>query len=415
MSNPFNRNRIHPLAPVTIALVGIVIAVMTAQAGKAAKITTRGGPRSNQTQNAKEPMVKILATQVICKEPGRYIGWPTIARTHHGDLVVVFSGDRDEHVCPWGKTQMVRSSDGGKTWTGPVTINNTPLDDRDAGIIATDKGTLVVSWFTSLAFAMPGQEWIPQTIRDGWKRHIEKLDSETREKWLGYWIRRSEDDGKTWGAPIRNHVTAPHGPIQLSDKRQIYVGRILHGGSGSMETRDWKDAIGVEESRDDGLSWSLIATVRIPSDEVIAHYSEPHVVEVEKGKLVAMFRYQPKDRSQCFLRQSESTDGGKTWSLVHRTPIWGYPPHLIRLRNGCLLVSYGRRIPPFSERACLSRDAGRTWDTESEITLAVALNDDLGYPASVELDDGSILTVYYQIDQPGEKTCLIRTHWRLSL
>jgi sialidase-1 len=354
---------------------------------------------------ASELTIEIISTKVICRQPDRYIGWPTIARTHKGDLLVVFSGDRDAHVCPWGKTQMVRSSDEGNTWTAPVTINNTPLDDRDAGIIETDKGTLVVSWFTSQAFVEPGEVyWIPETIRNGWKRHIEKFDQETCEKWLGNWIRRSEDNGKTWGVPIRSHVTAPHGPIQLSDKRLIYIG---------TGTRDGKCVVGVDESQDDGLSWNLIATVPIPSDEVTEHYSEPHVVEAEKGKLVALFRYEPEDMSQRFLRQSESTDGGKSWSLAHKTPIWGYPPHMIRLRNGWMVVAYGRRIPPFGERVCISRDAGKTWDTENEITLTSAPNDDLGYPASAELEDGSILTVYYQ-NQTDAETCLMGTHWRLK-
>ena len=356
---------------------------------------------------ANEPIVKILSTTVICKEPGRYIGWPTITRTQKGELIVVFSGDRDEHVCPWGKTQMVRSWDGGKMWTVPVTINNTPLDDRDPGIFETNKGTLVISWFTSVAFDDPNQVyWISETIRNGWKRHIEKLDHEIRKKWLGRWIRRSEDGGKTWQAPIRTHVIAPHGPIQLSDGRSMCVGM--------GRTGDGKRIIGVEESRDDGLTWNLIETISIPSDELISNYHEPHVVETEKGKLVALFRYEPNDRSQCFIKQSESIDGGKSWSLAHKTAIWGYPPHLIRLKNGRLVVAYGRRIPPISVRACISRDAGRTWDTENEITLATALNSDMGYPASAELDDGSILTVYYQIHEAGEKPCLMGVHWRLE-
>jgi hypothetical protein len=42
------------------------------------------------------------------------------------------------------------------------------------------------------------------------------------------------------------------------------------------------------------------------------------------------------------------------------------------------------------------------------------INSDLGYPASVQLDDGSILTVYYQVDKEGEKTSLMSTHWRLK-
>ena len=96
------------------------------------------------------PAADILSKQIICKEPGRYIGWPTIIRTRAGELIIAFSGDRDSHICPYGKTEMVRSSDEGKTWSDPVVIRNTPLDDRDAGLVETPDGTLVTSWFTSV-------------------------------------------------------------------------------------------------------------------------------------------------------------------------------------------------------------------------------------------------------------------------
>ncbi len=308
---------------------------------------------------------KILETRVICKEPGRYIGWPTIAKTMSGELLVVFSGDRDAHVCPWGKTQMVRSRDDGKT--------------------------LVVSWFTSLAFT------VPRFTKDEWLRHIEKVGPETRKRWLGSWIRRSTDGGQTWEDPIRVDVSAPHGPIQLRDGRLLFVGMGYHEG---------KRVIGVETSEDDGRTWKMLSTVPLGNED-IEHMHEPHVAQNADGSLVTMVRYEPPD-GQCFLQQSESTDGGRTWSVLHPTPLWGYPPHLI------CLDSYGRRKEPFGERACISRDGGKTWDSDHEIVLADAMNGDLGYPASVQLDDGSIWTVYYQIDQPGEKTCLMGTHWRLE-
>ena len=38
---------------------------------------------------------------------------------------------------------------------------------------------------------------------------------------------------------------------------------------------------------------------------------------------------------------------------------------------------------------------------------------DLGYPSSVELPDGSLLTVCYQRCAPGEKCSLLRNRWRL--
>lgn len=337
------------------------------------------------------------STGVICKQMDRYIGWPTIARTSGGELIVTFSGDRDAHVCPWGKTQMVRSSDNGRTWSDVITINNTPLDDRDTGIIETNKGTLLVSWFTSVYFEQAG--W----MRGAYRRHAAKIGSETRTQWLGAWVRRSEDNGKTWGMPSRTAACAPHGPIQLKDGRLVYVGT----GSGPGPS----DRIVVEESRDDGVTWRQIATVPSP---VSFYADEPHVVECGNGRLVAMFRNEHPDISERFLGQSESGDGGKTWSAIHRTGIWGYPPHLIRLNDGRLLVVYGHRRKPFGQRACLSNDNGRAWDLKNEIVLVDNAPDgDLGYPASAQLADGTVLTIYYQKDRLAEKPCLMATHWRL--
>ena len=34
-------------------------------------------------------------------------------------------------------------------------------------------------------------------------------------------------------------------------------------------------------------------------------------------------------------------------------------------------------------------------------------------PASAQLEDGSILTIYYQVDRAGEPTCLMGTKWHL--
>lgn len=351
------------------------------------------------TRSAKN--ADILETKVICKEPGRYIGWPTISKTNTGELLAVFSGNRDEHVCPYGITEMIRSKDNGKTWTDPITINNTPLDDRDAGILETKSGTWVVSWFTSMAFDNE------RTFANHpeYKRHREKLQEETINYWLGNWTRQSLNKGKTWEKPVKQLSTAPHGPIELKDGRLIYVGTATING---------EKKLAVEESNNDGASWNLISKIEIPDDENIDAYWEPHAVELSNGKLIAMFRYQPKDRSKCFLRQAESVDGGKTWTMTRKTNVWGYPPHLIKLKNDWLLLSYGVRKKPYSERACISKDGGKTWDIENEIVLSLSETSDLGYPASVQLDDGSILTIYYQIDKEGEKTSLMQTHWRLK-
>jgi len=354
-----------------------------------------------------EVKFEVLSTQVICREPGRYIGWPTVVRTKDDELIAGFSGDRDQHVCPWGVTQLVRSQDGGATWSAPETITNTPLDDRDVGIIETPEGALLVAWFTSVVFAEPERQaawrehYGDETV-DGWAERIAAMTPELENRWLGNWTRRSEDGGKTWSEPARTIGTAPHGPNVLSDGRLLYVGRGRFRG---------EPVISVEESRDDGRSWQLISTIAIAADESIDDFHEPHVVETADGKLVAMIRYQPKDRQNHYMRQAESADGGYNWTEAHATNLYGLPPHLLCLENGYLVVVYGRRIPPFGERAAISRDGGATWEGDFEISSG--MNGDLGYPASTQLADGSILTVYYQIAEEGQKTSLMSTRWRL--
>lgn len=327
--------------------------------------------------NAEGIKATILSTIVICKEPGKYVGWPSIAKTPSGDLLVVFSGDRSEHVSPDGKVQMVRSRDNGKTWSEPVTIYDTPIDDRDSGIIQTKNGTMLVSWFTNKG----GGEW------------------------QGHWIIRSTDNGFTWGKPIRTEVTTPHGPIQLRDGRLLFAGQRPH------ESHRVPFTVGVQESGDDGLTWKLISTFPIPRVEKPLSYDEVHLVEVDNGKIIVLFR---DCYGQNYIRQSVSIDGGYTWSAPQVTPMRGYPPHVIRLHNGWLLVVYGKRWEPYGEYACISKDQGTTWNVENEIMLSNAPKGDLGYPASVQIDDGSIWTIYYQIDKPGEKPCLMGTHWRIG-
>lgn len=352
---------------------------------------------------------------VICKQPGRYVGWPTIARAAGGELIIAFSGDREAHVCPFGKTQIVRSRDGGKTWSKAITINDCPIDDRDCGALVTRKGTIIVTWFTSLAFE---QYTNLRKKREGpWKDFIAKITDADRKKWHGNWLLRSTDGGKTWGKPVDTIVTAPHGCIELADGRLLYLGIHYKKRPGRSE-REVSGALDKQrilacESRDDGKTWAAIGYVPVPKGVSSGGFHEPHVVETTDGKLIGMIRHhgQPADQ---MLWQTESTDGGKTWTETRPTKIWGLPPHLLRLRDGRLLLTYGHRRRPYGQRAIISRDGGKTWPLGKIIAIRDdAPNGDLGYPASIQMDDDTILTIYYQIDKPGEKTCLMGTVWKL--
>ena len=65
------------------------------------------------------------------------------------------------------------------------------------------------------------------------------------------------------------------------------------------------------------------------------------------------------------------------------------------------------------QRAAISYDDGATWQHDF-IIRDDGPDGDLGYPASVELPDGSILTVYYQKpEKTTDKCAFLWSRWRL--
>ena len=77
----------------------------------------------------------------------RYQGWPTVCRDENGVLYAVCSGHRIGHICPFGKNLMYKSFDEGETWSAPMIINDTVLDDRDGGIVSLGGGKLLMTYF----------------------------------------------------------------------------------------------------------------------------------------------------------------------------------------------------------------------------------------------------------------------------
>lgn len=409
-------------------------------------------------------MPTVLDTHVICKQPGRYIGWPTVGRAPDGVLYALFSGDRDGHVCPFGKNFLIRSEDEGQSWSAPALVNDTPMDDRDTGLCIHPDGTLVMSWFTSFLYGRnalryhderkrkrfwafrPAEAWAEklqtvtpeiarqfgpllhkagplesgQAIRSaresGYPLWFEGEDRRypPRTRRLGYWTRRSTDGGRTWDAPTPSPVSAPHGPNLLPNGDLMYVG--------SMPQRASDDGVllGVAVSSDKGVTWALRATVNGSPENLdwealgeAARLCEPHVVAAPSGKLVAMARCEVGTNALRRLWQFDSTDGGQTWTEPRKTNLTGFPPHLLRLRDGRLMVSYAlRHDAPYGQRYCFSNDEGETWDLAQQLACTEAPNGDQGYPSSVELPDGTILSVYYQRERIEEKPCLMQTRWR---
>jgi hypothetical protein len=211
---------------------------------------------------------------------------------------------------------------------------------------------------------------------------------------------RSTDGGVSWSARYVTGVNSPHGPIQLSDGRLLYPGKELWTGNGR---------VGVCESLDDGQTWHWLAGIPARPGDTVDNYHELHGVEVRPGSVVVHIRNHNRADSGETL-QCESADGGKTWSVPHTIGAWGLPSFLMRLRSGELLMTYGHRRVPFGNQVRLSRDGGRTW-SDPLIISGDGVSGDLGYPSTVQLEDESLLTVWYERMQGSPRAVLRQARW----
>ena len=90
-----------------------------------------------------------------------------------------------------------------------------------------------------------------------------------------------------------------------------------------------------------------------------------------------------------------SDDDGATWKNEQRVTARNeLNAHLLRLKDGRLLMGYGNRVEgQFGVLAKLSSDDGKTWGAPVRIMHSLA--SDCGYPSSVQRPDGKIVTAYY--------------------
>jgi sialidase-1 len=351
---------------------------------------------------ADQPYIAIVdEIRTISQQP-YYHGWPTLIRRSNGQLVAVWSGHRKSHVCPFGTVDMMRSDDGGHSWTYPRTLLDSPLDDRDAGVMETQQGTLVATTFTSMAFYEQYRSKRRALGNPDWEAAIRRMpEAASRRKELGQWSIRSEDGGVTWSARIPTVVNSPHGPNQLQDGRLLYAGKRLYDDG----------QIGVAESKDDGVSWQWLAAIPTRTGDRFQDYHELHVAECKSGKLVAHIRNHNQNNHREIL-QTESFDGGHSWSTPQRIGVWGLPSHLLRMSDGRLVMTYGHRRAPFGNQARVSLDEGETWSRPMTISRDGS-NHDLGYPTTAELADGTLVTLWYEQTAKDPKAVLRLARWRM--
>jgi sialidase-1 len=329
--------------------------------------------------------------EVIYNNGFRHLHPADLVALRNGELLIM-TREASEHYAQDGDVSLLRSKDGGLTWGEKQRVAAIKdVDEREGCGVQLRDGTIVVGIFYNKLYNPDGS----YIFND--KKHL----SEPEKRYLGTYIITSEDNGRTWSEPhyldvgdmpFRNVEGPTDAPIEMPDG-SILMGLIGYNISGDEQNRSSV----MLRSTDKGKTWTYLSTIATDPGGKLGGFVEPGLVRTKSGRIVVAMRNHGPDHA---IYTTYSEDDGKTWVPVRKSAMHGHPVDLIQLTDGRIMASYGVRAPihdrPGGIRACFSRDNGETWDIQSEVQLRKDfLNWDVGYPESVELPDGRVLTVYY--------------------
>jgi hypothetical protein len=311
---------------------------------------------------------------IVHYEAGRFGGWPANSGAWvWGNEILVsyefgyYKAKANRHSIDTEKSRerpFARSLDGGQTWT--IEIN--PLFQR-----RKSRPRPKIQECPGINFAHPD---LALTVRSSR-------------------LYASYDRGKNWQGPYRIPDFDQHNVMGRTDY-------IVNGKNDCMFFLTATKTNGKEgrpfcaQTTDGGKTFNFVSWI---APEPTGYSIMPSTVRVSKNKFIsAIRRYERGDLRQGWIGIYESLDNGQSWKFLNKAAATGThsgnPPSMIRLRDGRLCVTYGYRSVPFSIRARISSDEGKTWDNE------IMLRDDarswdLGYTRTVQRADGKIVTIYY--------------------
>ena len=137
-------------------------------------------------------------------------------------------------------------------------------------------------------------------------------------------------------------------------------------------------------------------------DELVRHYTrgaeDARTLEARwsslHGEMLAAMRTVAPVQDVWITR---SKDGGKTWDEPRQvTQKLVHPADLVQLPDGRVLLVAGDRRAPFGVIGLVGSAEKLEWTSEFPLHDA-ATNLDCGYPSSVVLKDGRVLTLYYAV------------------
>jgi len=279
-----------------------------------------------------------------------------------------------------GHVSMV-SDDGGLSWERGPMIPGKPFNGPDGRLIG-----IGCKWW---------QEF-PDDQRDDLKEQgyqVHDVRPGVVAICAGAYRTWSDDGGKSWQ---REDIELPFTAMLASgmNSLQLEDGTIVYPVYGAKAADD-HDSSWVLRSTDYGVTWEMIEVGSHPN----LHLNEPTIMQMASRRLLIIMR---TGMGSDHFWQAISDDGGASWHGLRDTGVKGHPADLLRLADGRVLLTYGHRHTPLGVRAVVSHDEGETWDLDHIWALREGGgSNDLGYPHSVQLADGTVVTVYYFVEPHG--------------
>lgn len=348
---------------------------------------------------AANPGVRKLDDIVLYEDARFYSSFPSIVRRPNGELLVAFRRAPERrllgetgitHTDPNSYLMLVRSSDGGKSWSQePQLLFAHPFGgSQDPCLLQLGDGTILCA---SYAWARLQQEAMGKLKQP--------MGRSGDFAFLGGFLMHSRDGGKSWLGPTlpppcrgEAHMDIFGNGVPAYNRGAMCEGKngrvywVVASGNTNLPRRT---AVHLLVSPDKGNTWEYSCPV---AQDPAIQFNETSMYETPKGDLVAFVRTEGFNDHTVVAR---STDQGHSFQWQD-AGFQGHPHHALRLPDKRVLLVYGYRHRPFGVRARVLDPECRNFATAEEIVLRPdGGTGDLGYPWSVMVSKNRALVVYY--------------------
>ena len=336
--------------------------------------------------------VESLNHGVVFFEEDRFAGWPA----NHGmwswdnEIVCGFSlgyykknplGGHDIDSDQPSVVRQARSLDGGQTWN----IETPDYLDENG------KDRPVTPLTDPVAFDSPD------------------LAVKLRADRIYY----STDRAKTWSGPHPLPTFDRPGLLARTDYLVEGKNRLTAFVAAEKEGGDEGQPLCIR-TEDGGLTWNLVGWIGPQPPASYGYAIMPATIAVSDGAYLSMIRRGGvfDGKRQWWLEAFLSPDGGTSWHRLDQPRInnAGNPATLTRLKNGDIAMIYGWRSRPYGIRGRISKDNGQTWSDEF-VLRADAASWDIGYPRTIQREDGLCVTTYYYHIPDHKERFIAYTIW----